>query len=382
MPTVYRMEKKNPAAQEGKRRRTDVRSVEVVDDRGGLHESQEPVLLHVLPDHAVGQVIEQGLRLQVGGQALGDVAVERMHATREVLAVVQEQLAAGAEPQGGGGIEPRVTRDVHTPVDDEPNRVHALVHTLGGIRNVLDQEGLHADPADRLLPAVDAEAVELARGHQVEEMAGDHLSLGAVQVDLLAEREAALQCPPPESLGVAVRHVEVRPELARVTGSEDTRHVQAHLLVRTLGRLLHERRLVAPLERQFLHAATVVRVRVRDEQVLHVVDRDPELRHLQRRLGPKVNEQGSLALHNDEVALKHLRGERRADAQRHHPQLVVLGGERQLPLVSPHPHTRSEELGRVRAQIEFGTLERHGFSPSSVGKGLRGGLYARLQKVH
>ncbi len=333
------------------------RSVEIVDDRSGLHQPLEPVLLHVLSDHAVGQVVQKGLDSQVFGQPLHDVAVEGVHAAGEVLAVMQEQLAARAEPHRGGGVETRVAGDVDAAVDHETDRVHAVVDALRGIRDVLGEEGLHPDAADVLLPRVHPETVELHGRHEVEEVAGEHLALGAVQVDFLAEREPAAQGPAPESLGIAVRDIEVGAELPAIPRRQDPGHVHAHFLVLALGRFLDERRLIAPLQCQFLDTTAVVGMRVRDDEMLHVVHREAELGHLVRRLRAEIDEQRRVPLHDDEITLKHLGGEGGPDAERHHSQLAVLGGERQLVLIAPHADAGSDELGSICAEIQFRSLE-------------------------
>lgn len=237
---------------------------EVVDDRSGLHEAHEPVLLRVDVEHAVREVVQQHLGARGVRQAL-EVAVERVHAAREVLGVVEQQLTSFAEAHRGGLVEARVAGDVHAAVDDHAHRVHVLGHAVRAVRDVFGDEGLDVDATHVLLPRVDTEAVELCRGQQVEEVAHEHLALRAIQVDFLAECQAAAERPVPEHLRVTVWRIEHGTELAAVAGRNDARHVDAEGLVITLLRFEDEGCLVTLFERELLRATDMVGVRVGDE---------------------------------------------------------------------------------------------------------------------
>lgn len=277
-----------------------------------------------------------------------------------MLAVVEQQLAAFTKTSGGRLVELRVAGVIHPAVDDHAGRVHALGDPVGRIRNMLGDESLDADAADVLFPGIHAETVKLLRRLEIEEVAHEHFALGAIEIHLLAERQAPSQRPAPQHLTVVVRNIEVGTELTAVACGEDTGHVEPHLFIRALGRLEHERRFVPTLERHLFQAAHVVGVGVRDDQVLHVVNREPELRHLQRRLGSQIHEQSGLALDDDQVGLKHLVGEGCADAEEDDPQMTI-GGQRQMALVLPDPNAGRHELRFVISQVQQIALE-HFFS--------------------
>jgi len=283
-----------------------------------------------------------------------------VHAAREVLAVVEQELAAIAEAHRRRLVELGIAGVVHAAVDDHARAVHALGDPIRGIRDVLGDEGLDLDAADVLFPGIDTKTVQLLRRLQVEEVPHEHLALGAAQVDLLAEGQAAAQRPAPQHLRIGVRNVEVGAELAAVARGQDARHVQAERLVVVLGLFFDEGRFVPALQGQLFRAADVVGVGMRDEQVLDVVHRAPEFRQLQRRLGTEIDEQRRLALDDDDVGLEHLRREGRADAQEDDAQ-VTVGGQRELAVVLPDADARGEEFGLVFTQIELNALEHDSF---------------------
>ncbi len=279
---------------------------EVVDNRSGLHQAHEAVLLDVDVDHPIGQMVQEHLGTCFCRQRL-QVAVRRVHSTREVLTVVVQDFTPVAKPHRGLLVELGVARDVDTAVNDETHRVHAFRDTRRRVGDVLGEKGLYVDVTHGLFPGVNPKAVELVRPHEVEEVAHEHLALGAVQVDLFAEGEASTQRPTPEHLGVVVRCVEVWPVLPRAAGSHDALHVEAERLIFALWRIKEERRLVALLERQFFDTTDVIGMRMGDEEVADVVDRQAELRHLHRGLGAEVDEQRRVSFHDDEVRLEHAR---------------------------------------------------------------------------
>ena len=273
-----------------------------------------------------------------------------------MLAVVEEELAALAKPHGRGLVELRVSGVVHAAVDDHARAVHAFGDPTRAIRDVLGDEGLDVDPADVLTPGIDAKSVELRRRHEVEVVPREHLALGTAKFNLLTKGQTAAQRVPPQNLVVVVRDVEVGAILAGVARFVDPSHVRPEILEFTLGRLEHEGRFVATLERQLFQTADVVSVGVRGDQMLHVMNRETKLRHLQRRLGAQIHEQRRAPLHDDDVRLKHRGGEGGADAEKDDPQMTI-GGQRQRAFVLPNPDARCDEMGQVIAQIQFSALE-------------------------
>ena len=95
----------------------------------------------------------------------------------------------------------------------------------------------------------------------------------------------------------------------------------------------------------------MIGVTVRDDQMLHVVDREAELAELHRKLGAQVDEDRRVPFDDDHVALVLVHRERGATAPESDPEDARLALERELLVPFPGAQPGRAEKGPILSEL-------------------------------